>query len=54
MTGVFALGLLLGALGLVAANQDDNVLHIGGIFPIQGKGGWQGGQVSWRCCFLDF
>lgn len=21
-----------------------NLLHIGGIFPIAGKGGWQGGQ----------
>lgn len=25
--------------------NDDNVLHIGGIFPIGGEGGWQGGQV---------
>jgi len=25
--------------------EDDNVLHIGGIFPIGGKGGWQGGQA---------
>lgn len=25
--------------------DDDNVLHIGGIFPIGGKGGWQGGQA---------
>lgn len=25
--------------------EDDNVLHIGGIFPIRGKGGWQGGQA---------
>lgn len=24
---------------------DGNVLHIGGIFPIGGKGGWQGGQA---------
>nr|QRN45425.1 metabotropic GABA-B receptor subtype 1 [Carausius morosus] len=24
---------------------EDNVLHIGGIFPIGGKGGWQGGQA---------
>lgn len=24
---------------------DDNVLHIGGIFPIKGQGGWQGGQA---------
>ncbi|XP_063216231.1 gamma-aminobutyric acid type B receptor subunit 1 isoform X2 [Bacillus rossius redtenbacheri] len=29
---------------LVDDNQD-NVLHIGGIFPIGGKGGWQGGQA---------
>lgn len=28
------------------SSQDaDNVLHIGGIFPIGGKGGWQGGQA---------
>lgn len=27
------------------AVKDDNVLHIAGIFPIGGKGGWQGGQV---------
>jgi len=25
--------------------EEDNVLHIGGIFPIGGKGGWQGGQA---------
>lgn len=25
--------------------NDDNVLHIGGIFPIGGEGGWQGGQA---------
>lgn len=25
--------------------EDDKVLHIGGIFPIGGKGGWQGGQA---------
>ncbi|XP_017776421.1 PREDICTED: gamma-aminobutyric acid type B receptor subunit 1 [Nicrophorus vespilloides] len=25
--------------------SDNNVLHIGGIFPIAGKGGWQGGQA---------
>ena len=46
------LGLLLPALLLqsVAAlpdeDNDDNVLHIGGIFPIGGEGGWQGGQVG--------
>ncbi|XP_066588340.1 gamma-aminobutyric acid type B receptor subunit 1 isoform X1 [Prorops nasuta] len=26
-------------------DEDDNVLHIGGIFPIAGEGGWQGGQA---------
>nr|CAD7406403.1 unnamed protein product [Timema cristinae] len=26
-------------------DNEDSVLHIGGIFPIGGKGGWQGGQV---------
>ncbi|XP_015186034.1 PREDICTED: gamma-aminobutyric acid type B receptor subunit 1 isoform X2 [Polistes dominula] len=26
-------------------DENDNVLHIGGIFPINGKGGWQGGQA---------
>lgn len=26
-------------------DEDENVLHIGGIFPIGGEGGWQGGQV---------
>lgn len=25
--------------------EDGNVLHIGGIFPIGGDGGWQGGQA---------
>ncbi|KAK0159683.1 hypothetical protein PV327_010775 [Microctonus hyperodae] len=25
--------------------SDDNILHIGGIFPIGGEGGWQGGQA---------
>lgn len=29
----------------VSHQQEDNVLHIGGIFPIGGKGGWQGGQA---------
>lgn len=24
--------------------SNSNELHIGGIFPIMGKGGWQGGQ----------
>ncbi|XP_073987605.1 gamma-aminobutyric acid type B receptor subunit 1 isoform X2 [Rhodnius prolixus] len=26
-------------------DEDENVLHIGGIFPIAGEGGWQGGQA---------
>lgn len=29
----------------VASSSDGNVLHIGGIFPIAGEGGWQGGQA---------
>ena len=32
--------------GSLPPDDADNVLHIGGIFPIGGKGGWQGGQVS--------
>lgn len=28
-----------------SSQENDNVLHIGGIFPIGGKGGWQGGQA---------
>lgn len=30
---------------VLSYKADDNVLHIGGIFPIEGKGGWQGGQA---------
>lgn len=37
--------LLLSAALLLLSRADDNVLHIGGIFPIGGKGGWQGGQA---------
>ncbi|KAK3920331.1 Gamma-aminobutyric acid type B receptor subunit 1 [Frankliniella fusca] len=38
--------LVLGARPAALADQDDdNVLHIGGIFPIGGEGGWQGGQA---------
>ncbi|KAG5893995.1 hypothetical protein JTB14_004250 [Gonioctena quinquepunctata] len=29
----------------LATTGDGNVLHIGGIFPINGQGGWQGGQA---------
>jgi hypothetical protein len=32
--------------------KDDNVLHIAGIFPIGGKGGWQGGQVTFLQIYL--
>ncbi|XP_060812342.1 gamma-aminobutyric acid type B receptor subunit 1 isoform X1 [Bombus pascuorum] len=31
--------------GSLPPDDADNVLHIGGIFPIRGKGGWQGGQA---------
>lgn len=43
----FSLVVLL-PVSCVIENSDDNVLHIGGIFPIAGKGGWQGGQVIER------
>lgn len=39
--------------GSLPPDDDDNVLHIGGIFPIAGEGGWQGGQVS-NPFFLSF
>lgn len=29
----------------VLPEDEENVLHIGGIFPIAGEGGWQGGQA---------
>lgn len=34
--------------------SDDNILHIGGIFPIGGEGGWQGGQVSIDFFFFKY
>jgi len=35
------------SLGGTTKQVDDaNILDIGGIFPIEGKGGWQGGQVN--------
>jgi hypothetical protein len=50
LRGLLALGLTLGhTLGAATAaltDREDNVLHIGGIFPIAGEGGWQGGQVT--------
>ncbi|KAK4883454.1 hypothetical protein RN001_006773 [Aquatica leii] len=30
---------------IIPSLSDDNVLHIGGIFPLAGEGGWQGGQA---------
>ncbi|XP_071051678.1 gamma-aminobutyric acid type B receptor subunit 1 isoform X3 [Onthophagus taurus] len=38
--------VLLYRLAFVLPRQNDaHVLHIGGIFPIMGQGGWQGGQA---------
>lgn len=37
---------LIAAISGKLPPSDDNILHIGGIFPIGGEGGWQGGQVS--------
>uniref|UniRef100_A0A1B0BPM6 Receptor ligand binding region domain-containing protein n=1 Tax=Glossina palpalis gambiensis TaxID=67801 RepID=A0A1B0BPM6_9MUSC len=38
------LSVLLNEFRLIKAGRP-NELHIGGIFPIAGKGGWQGGQA---------
>uniref|UniRef100_A0A1A9UIR9 Receptor ligand binding region domain-containing protein n=1 Tax=Glossina austeni TaxID=7395 RepID=A0A1A9UIR9_GLOAU len=40
----FILSVLLNEFRLISAGRP-NELHIGGIFPIAGKGGWQGGQA---------
>ncbi|XP_058799200.1 gamma-aminobutyric acid type B receptor subunit 1 isoform X2 [Phymastichus coffea] len=40
-----ALGERASSAAAAAAAREDNVLHIGGIFPIAGEGGWQGGQA---------
>jgi hypothetical protein len=45
---ITTLQILESGSAVVDDSNDDNVLHIGGIFPIGGKGGWQGGQVSFR------
>lgn len=37
---------------IVADDSDSNVLHIGGIFPIAGEGGWQGGQACMPAAHL--
>lgn len=42
---ITTLHILESCVAVVDDSNDDNVLHIGGIFPIGGKGGWQGGQV---------
>lgn len=52
--------LLLGLCSCVQAGPDtvnltddeENVLHIGGIFPIAGEGGWQGGQACMPAAYL--
>ncbi|XP_051166888.1 gamma-aminobutyric acid type B receptor subunit 1 isoform X1 [Leptopilina boulardi] len=42
---IFALVTTLPIKGsLLPYDEEDNVLHIGAIFPIAGEGGWQGGQ----------
>ncbi|KAK1134342.1 hypothetical protein K0M31_012113 [Melipona bicolor] len=46
MIGLVILLTLTKAIGGSLPPDDaDNVLHIGGIFPIAGEGGWQGGQA---------
>lgn len=37
--------LWLSGLGSYSEGRRDNDLHIGGIFPMEGEGGWQGGQA---------
>lgn len=37
--------LLLSGLLRYSDGRRDNDLHIGGIFPMEGEGGWQGGQA---------
>lgn len=37
--------LWLSGLGAYSEGRRDNDLHIGGIFPMEGEGGWQGGQA---------
>lgn len=41
IVGTLIISIIYGSL----PPSDDNILHIGGIFPIGGEGGWQGGQV---------
>lgn len=37
--------LWLSGLGAYSEGRRDDDLHIGGIFPMEGEGGWQGGQA---------
>ncbi|KAL3277320.1 hypothetical protein HHI36_012671 [Cryptolaemus montrouzieri] len=41
----FCAAILVFELSTTVGISDNNVLHIGGIFPIAGEGGWQGGQA---------
>ncbi|KAF6204850.1 hypothetical protein GE061_019013 [Apolygus lucorum] len=41
----FTVLTLAACYATVFIENEDNVLHIGGIFPIGGEGGWQGGQA---------
>jgi hypothetical protein len=47
--------LLLTLVFITKCVDGSNLLHIGGIFPIGGKGGWQGGQgkLNLFVCFLN-
>lgn len=44
-SGRLLLLLLLGGLCEYGDGKRDDDLHIGGIFPMEGEGGWQGGQA---------
>ncbi|XP_013144269.1 PREDICTED: gamma-aminobutyric acid type B receptor subunit 1 [Papilio polytes] len=37
--------LYMGGFNRYSEGRPDNDLHIGGIFPMEGEGGWQGGQA---------
>lgn len=37
--------MYVGGLSRYSEGRPDNDLHIGGIFPMEGEGGWQGGQA---------
>ncbi|KAK7868503.1 hypothetical protein R5R35_001911 [Gryllus longicercus] len=50
VTVLLAVTIVKSGSGVI--EEDDNVLHIGGIFPIGGKGGWQGGQACEPAAYL--